>query len=125
MSAHRDEVATLRKQVQDLLGRASDVAEKISDVESRRREIDEVQAKAGMVANLLSDIRGHLETVTEQKAVIDHLNEKLANVDFVMQEAQNTLRMLNQERELAQRIEQSIKQLRMRAGGPEEGRQFA
>jgi hypothetical protein len=42
-----------------------------------------------------------------------------------MQEAQNTLRMLNQERELAQRIEQSIKQLRTRAAAPEEGRQFA
>ena len=32
----------------------------------------------------------------------------------------NTLRMLNQERELAQRIEQSIKQLRSRTGGTEE-----
>jgi uncharacterized coiled-coil protein SlyX len=109
--------------VQDLLARAGEVADKISDVEARRRDVDEVQAKASMVANLLSDVRVHLETVTEQKAVIDHLNEKLANVDFVMQEAQNTLRMLNQERELAQRIEQSIKQLRTRAGGSEEGRQ--
>jgi hypothetical protein len=97
----------------------------MSDVESRRREVEEVQAKAGMVVNLLSDIRTHLETVTEQKAVIDHLNEKLANVDFAMQEAHNTLRMLNQERELAQRIEQSIKQLRTRAAASEEGRQFA
>jgi hypothetical protein len=77
-----------------------------------------------MVTNLLRDVRIHLETINEQKAVIDHVNEKLANVDFVMQEAQNTLRMLNQERELAQRIEQSIKQLRTRSGG-EEGRQLA
>jgi chromosome segregation ATPase len=123
MSAHRDEVVALRRQVQDLLGRAGEVAEKISEVEARRRDVDEVQTKASMVANLLSDVRVHLETVTEQKAVIDHLSEKLANVDFVMQEAQNTLRMLNQERELAQRIEQSIKQLRTRTGGSEEGRQ--
>ena len=43
-----------------------------------------------------------------------------------MVEAQNTLRMLSQERELAERIEQSIKQLRGRAGAsPEEGRQSA
>jgi hypothetical protein len=33
--------------------------------------------------------------------------------------------MLNQERELAQRIEQSIKQLRTRSGSEEEGRQLA
>ena len=123
MSAHRDEVVALRRQVQDLLSRAGEVAEKIAEVEARRRDVDEVQTKASLAANLLSDVRVHHETVTEQKAVIDHLNEKLANVDFVMQEAQNTLRMLNQERELAQRIEQSIKQLRTRASGSEEGRQ--
>ena len=35
-----------------------------------------------------------------------------------MQEAQNTLRMLNHERELAERIEQSIKQLRTRGQKP-------
>jgi hypothetical protein len=39
-----------------------------------------------------------------------------------MQEAQNTLRTLQHERELAERIEQSIKQLRTRgAGKTEEG----
>jgi hypothetical protein len=114
----------LRRQVQDLLARAGDVTEKISEVEARRKDVEDVQAKASMVTNLLRDVRVNLETVNEQKAVIDHLNEKLANVDFVMQEAQNTLRMLNQERELAQRIEQSIKQLRTRTGG-EEGRQTA
>ena len=42
-----------------------------------------------------------------------------------MQEAQNTLRMLSQERELAERIEQSIRQLRARTGPGEEGRQSA
>jgi len=125
VSGHRDDIAALRRQVQDLLARAGEVAEKMTEVEARRREVDEVQAKASMVTNLLKDVRIHLETVNEQKAVIDHLNEKLANVDFVMQEAQNTLRMLNQERELAQRIEQSIKQLRTRSGSGEEGRQSA
>ena len=37
-----------------------------------------------------------------------------------MQEAQNTLRTLQHERELAERIEQSIKQLRTRSGKSEE-----
>jgi hypothetical protein len=79
-----------------------------------------------MIANLLEDVRVNLETVSEQKAVVDHLTEKLGNVEFVMQDAQNTLRMLTSERQLAERIEQSIKQLRVRTGGaPEEGRESA
>jgi hypothetical protein len=56
----------------------------------------------------------NLETLGEQKAVIDHIGEKLARLEFMMQEAQNTLHTLQHERELAERIEQSIKQLRTR-----------
>jgi hypothetical protein len=56
----------------------------------------------------------NLETLGEQKAVIDHVAEKLARLEFMMQEAQNTMRTLQHERELAERIEQSIKQLRAR-----------
>lgn len=79
-----------------------------------------MQTKANLIANLLEDVRVNLETLGEQKAVIDHLSEKLARLEFVMQEAQNTLRMLSHERELAERIEQSIKQLRMRAAARDE-----
>ena len=54
----------------------------------------------------------NLETLGEQKSVIDHVAERLAKIDFTMQEAQNTLQTLQHERELAERMEQSIKQLR-------------
>ena len=49
------------------------------------------------------------------KALIDHVADKLGRLDFMMQEAQNTLRTLQHERELAERIEQSIRQLRARS----------
>ena len=68
----------------------------------------------------LEDVRINLETLGEQKAVIDHVGEKLARLEFMMQEAQNTLRTLQHERELAERIEQSIKQLRTRAATKDE-----
>jgi hypothetical protein len=51
----------------------------------------------------------------EQKAVIDHVGEKLARLDFMVHEAQNTLRALQREREIAERIEESIKTLRVRS----------
>ena len=79
--------------------------------------VEEVQSRANAIANLLDDINVNLEVLGEQKAVIDHVGEKLARLDFMVQEAQNTLRALQREREVAERIEQSIKTLRARGGG--------
>jgi hypothetical protein len=42
------------------------------------------------------------------------VGEKLARLDFTLQEANNTLRALQREREVAERIEQGIKALRTR-----------
>ena len=124
VSDQREEVASMRRQVQDLLAKAGETEDKIGIIEARRKTVDEVQAKTNLIANLLEDVKVNLETLGEQKAVIDHLTDKLARLEFVMQEAQNTLRMLTHERELAERIEQSIKQLRTRSTSKaEDGRQ--
>jgi len=48
--------------------------------------------------------------------VVADLCEKLARLDFTLQEAHNTLRALQREREVAERIEQGIKALRTRSG---------
>jgi uncharacterized coiled-coil DUF342 family protein len=88
--------------------------------------VDEVQTKTSLISNLLEDVRVNLETLGEQKAVIDHVAEKLARLEFMMQEAQTTVRTLQHERELAERIEKSIKQLRARtAAAPEPVRKAA
>ena len=107
-------MAALRRQVQELLATASETDEKINTIDARRKTVDEVQSKTSLISNLLEDVRVNLEMLGEQKAVIDHVGEKLGRLEFVMQEAQNTLDTLQHERELAERIEESIKQLRAR-----------
>lgn len=47
--------------------------------------------------------------------MVDHVSEKLAKLDFMTREAQNTLSSLHRERELAERIQNGIKQLRSRS----------
>jgi hypothetical protein len=74
--------------------------------------VTDVQTKANQIANLLEDVRVNLEMVGEHKAVIDHVAERLARLEFVMREAQSTLQTLQHERELAERIEKNIQQLR-------------
>ena len=110
-------MTTLRAQVEDLLGRVNDTDQKIAAIEARRKMVEDVQSRANAISNLLDDINVNLEVLGEQKAVVDHIGEKLARLDFMVQEAQNTLRSLQREREIAERIEQSIKTLRVRSVG--------
>ena len=70
-------------------------------------------------------MRLNLETLGEQKSVVDHVAEKVAQLEFTLQEARNTLRTLQHERELAERIEQGIKQLRSRTNSPDESKRTA
>jgi len=91
-----------------------------------------VQANANAVNDLLSDVQGTLESLSEQRVVIDDVGEKLARLDFTVQEAkstiarldssaqesQGTLRTLQREREVAERVAASIKTLRARGNSP-------
>ncbi len=94
----------------------------IAAFEARLSELDrsaeaveqKVLSRADAVTHMLSDINVNLEMLSEQRSVIDHVGEKLARLDFTVQEAQNTLRALQREREVAERIEQGIKALRSR-----------
>ena len=103
---------TCARKVEELLGRVGDTDTKIAAIEARRKMVEEVQTRANAITNLLDDINVNLEMLGEQRAVIDHVGEKLARLDFMVQEAQNTLRALQREREVAERIEQGIKSLR-------------
>jgi DNA repair exonuclease SbcCD ATPase subunit len=114
VAEHRGDVTDLRAKVEDLLGRVADTDGKIAMIESRRKVVEEVQSRAGTITNMLGDIHVNLEMLSEQRAVIDHVGEKLARLDFTVQEAQNTLHALQREREVAERIEQGIKALRAR-----------
>ena len=122
---HRDEVAAVRSQINDHLTTARETAEKIAAIEGRQETVDEVQAKTNLISNLLEDVSVNLETLVEQKSIIDNLTEKLAGVDFTMQEAQNTLQTLKHERELAERMEKSIKQLRTKTAKADHPRKSA
>ena len=81
-----------------------------------------IPLKVAVTSNMLDDVRVHLETVGEQKAVLDHVVEQVARLDAMSREAQATMRSLQTERELAERIERSIQSLRARTATPEQKR---
>ena len=122
---HRAAVNGLRAQVDALLSNIGETETRLAAIESRKSLVDEVQLKTNLITNMLEDVRLNLETVGEQKAVIDHVMASFTRLSEMAQEAQSTLRALQTERELAERIERGIKQLRAKSGGGDEGKRSA
>ena len=114
---HRDDVAALRASVDKALKSIDETEAQIAFIEARKKIVDEVQLKTNVTSNMLVDVRVNLEAVSEQKSVIDHVVDSLSRLNGMAQGAQATLRALQTERELAERIERGIKQLRTRTGG--------
>ncbi len=110
------DLSQLRIKVEDLLGRVEETDTRIGAIEARRKMVDEAQVAVSGITHLLGDIQIKLELLNEQRMVIEHVGDKVARLDFTVQEAQNTLRALQREREVAERIEQGIKALRARSG---------
>lgn len=122
LESQRGEVVSLRANVDELLATARLTEQRIREINAQRRMVDEVQLKAAVTKNMLEDVRVHMETVSEQKAVLEHALDQIAKLEAINRDADSTLRSLQAERELAQRIERSIQQLRTRTAVPEDKR---
>lgn len=113
---HRGEVDALRVRVEEALRGIGETEERIGVIDNRRKIVDDVHRKTNVIVHLLEDVRLNLEMVSEQKAVIDQVVEKVATLDETLRAAQATQRSLRIERELAERIERGIKSLRTKFG---------
>ena len=115
-----ERISVLQQTASDAERKLAEVLARHAEVESLRSVCDalteEVQSRADAISHMLADISLKLEMLSEQRAVVDHVGEQLARLDFTVQEAQNTLRALQREREVAERVEQGIKSLRNRSG---------
>ncbi len=118
----RGEVSALRQQIDQLLASTSETDEKIRLVEERKSLVETVQAQTNTIVNMMGDVRVTLETLTEHSAVMDVVADKVSRLDFAVQQAQNTLHMLQQERELAEQIDRARRQLRRKENSEDQRR---
>ena len=125
MTEQRGAVEALKVSVEKALKGIGETEERMAVIESRRKVVSEVQLKTNVMSHMLADVRLNLETLSEQKSVIDHVIENLAGLNEMVQGAQATLKALQTERELAERIERGIKQLRAKTGGVSDGKRSA
>ena len=123
---HRNEVDALRERVEAALKGVGETEERIAVIEARKKLVNEVQLKTNVIVNVLEDVRVNLEMLSEQRAVVDHVVESMARLNETVQSAQATLKALQTERELAERIERGIKLLRTKTRTQnEKGKQTA
>jgi uncharacterized protein YoxC len=93
--------------------------ERIVAIENRRQVVDDVQRKADTIMNVLGDVQITLDSVSEQKAMVDHVFAELARIEYLVQEARGTMRALQTERDVAQRIVENVRQIHARATAEE------
>jgi chromosome segregation ATPase len=120
VESHRNDVSALRERVDDLLASIADTESRLASIQGRRQLVDEVQVKTSVILNMLEDVRLNVETLGEQRAIMDHALESCGRLGEMVREAQSTMKALQTERELAERIQRGIKQLRARTPGAPE-----
>jgi hypothetical protein len=123
--AHRGDIAALKSQIEGLLARATETDQKIWLVEDRKALVDAVHADTNKIVNMMGDVRVTLETLTEHSAVVDQVSDKVSKLDFAVHQAQNTLNLLQRERELAEQIDRALRQLRRSREQGDDGRKTA
>ena len=114
----REELQSLRTRLDILVQALGNTDERVAMIEARRALVEEVQSKTEMIANLLEDIGANLDMVAAQKAQIEFVSDQVARLEFTVQQSQNTIRALHNERERAERVEEAIRQLRTRERSP-------
>ena len=107
-------------QVDWLSSQIAETDQRFVSIDARRKLLEEVENKANVILNLLDDVRINVETIAGQKALVDQVAQTVAQLEFRLQEARSTLGTLQHERELAERLEQGIRQLCLKTVRPEE-----
>ena len=119
ISERRAEIARATSEMERLRDSLAATQERIVAIENRRQLVDDVQRKADTIMNILGDVQITLDSVGEQKAMVDHVFTELARIEYLVQEARGTMRALQTERDVAQRIVENVRQIHARANGQE------
>ena len=77
IAERRAEIAQAKGELDRLRESLAATQEKIVAIESRRQLVDAVQRKADTITHLLGDVQITLESVSEQKAMVDHVFAEL------------------------------------------------
>ena len=100
------DVADTKEKLDEILQRTDELDNRIRAIDSKRSSIYEAEFKIDNLQN--HDIEARVENFKGQKAVIDHVSEKISQLDFTIKQAEVTTKALEDERTLALRIHEGV-----------------
>jgi uncharacterized protein (DUF3084 family) len=111
----RASVAGLSHEVEQLSIRTQQAEQQAAGLMAQRNAVVDMETNLTFLTRLLNTVRADLKSIAERKDLIDGFAQKVSSVELSLQHAQNVLGTLQSERLLAERIEQSLRQLRNRS----------
>jgi len=117
----KQEINEAKSRLDEIAAQEASLSARFAKIERKFASIEQAELKIDMLNNIMADIEANLENFREKKAIVDHLAEKLAQIDFEIKRAELATKSLQQERQLAMRIQEGIKSLRATKVAPMEG----
>ncbi len=111
-AAARDEVREAHETLNVVREKADEMTRVLTDIDKRQSQIEEAEKRLARAEALLMDIRGGIDTLRGQKVVVDHVIETTGKLNYQAKEAEGLIATLRQEREITQRIQEALKEMR-------------
>ena len=122
IAASRKDILDTKELVAKLLGQTGQIEKKVSAVEQKYGAIQEAESKLAGLSHLFQDIDVNIENFQKQKAFIDHIAEKLSQMEYTIKEAEVATKVLQEERGLAERIHKTSRPKASGEGKPKLGK---
>ena len=106
--AAQREIRESRAVLEDLLERLHAADEASAALDLHREEIDKAEARLARAQALLFDIQSSLETLNNQKAMLDHVIEQAGALTFQIQQAEVLIDRLRKERDITNAVRTSL-----------------
>ncbi|MGB5161159.1 MAG: hypothetical protein WBO69_06840 [Thermoanaerobaculia bacterium] len=104
----RQEIAEVGNTVTDVDSQVKKLENRLDGVQDQLSAVDKAEIKIDALNHVVSDIDANLGHFEGQKAMVEHLVEKIATLEALLRQADATARELREERQLAFRIQKSV-----------------
>jgi chromosome segregation ATPase len=108
----REEVSQTRAMLETVIGTVAHLQDATKGFEHRKRQVQQAEERLGRAEALLADIQAGLERLHGQKALLDQAVTQASALEFETQHAENVIAALRQEREISDRVQTAVTQLR-------------
>jgi chromosome segregation ATPase len=108
ITAAQREIDESRVLVDDLLAMLSEARHASGALEERRRQLGQAEARLARADALLIDVRSGIQVLQSQKVVVDQAIEKAGSLEFLLRQADASIRTLRDERDMSTRLKAAM-----------------